>query len=620
MVRTVVLTVLVAGLVWVSEASAVFRHIPTGTVSYQPLRGQATHFDAVFSNLEYSGGPVMASNTNYTFYWSPSGLPAYPAGYTSGVNQYLTDLGHDRGGHQNVDSVSAQYGDSSGRFSAYSSYFKGQIIDTDPYPANGCPVVAPTTHCITDAQIQAEFGKYLNAHGLPRDLTHEYFLLTPPNVESCFDNDPNDPNGPYGGCSAGEAVNPVYCAYHFNGTASPVFVYAVDMYVTGNPGCDDGNHPNGPSDGVLEGGLSHEHNESITDPLPNSSWTDIGGTGGEVGDKCDANMGTPLGVHNGASYNQVINGHFYWYQEEYSNQGRQCLQRFTLSGALPAVQFTATGQAGDSNTFTASAAKGVTEFNWQWNDSPGLNNPGELSTPTTSHTFPTSNPYIVGLTVYKADGTSNATGGVVSPGHTGLLPGITISPASPRPGQTITFHGLASIDGVPVQDYSWDLGDGSVASGSSPTHVYLVGKTYSVRLTMFWAQGQFSAAAGLVSVKLAVRNSTATTASAPSTGTRGVPIPAASIGATVSGATSTATGAVSFRVFGPQSNAPTSCSTGGVSLGTANVAGDGTYHPGTGYRPASAGKYWWYTQYAGDGANGPSHSPCGTGMTSTTAS
>src|SRR6267154_2359150 len=105
-------------MVWVSEASAIIRHIPTGTVSYQPLRGQAHQFDAVFSNLEYSGGPVMRANNNYTFYWSPSGLAAYPTGYTSGINQYLTDLGHDSGGHQNVDSVSAQYNDSSGMFSA----------------------------------------------------------------------------------------------------------------------------------------------------------------------------------------------------------------------------------------------------------------------------------------------------------------------------------------------------------------------------------------------------------------------------------------------------------------------------------------------------------------------
>ena len=60
--------------------------------------------------------------------------------------------------------------------------------------------------------------------------------------------------------------------------------------MTGNAGCDDGNHPNGTtSDGVLEGGLSHEHVESITDPEPNNAWTDFANgepTGYEIGDKC----------------------------------------------------------------------------------------------------------------------------------------------------------------------------------------------------------------------------------------------------------------------------------------------------------------------------------------------
>src|SRR5262249_38698195 len=157
---------------------------------------------------------------------------------------------------------------------------------------------------------------------------------------------------------------------HSNSAASPIFIYADDPFVSGNFGCDDGHHPNGVSDGALEGGLSHEHNESITDPLPNSTWTDIGGTGGEDGDKGGGIMGPTLGTHNGQPFNQVVNGHFYWYQTEYSNQGRQCLQHFTLSGSLPAVQFKATAQPGLSDSFTASPTAGVTEFNWQWNDSP----------------------------------------------------------------------------------------------------------------------------------------------------------------------------------------------------------------------------------------------------------
>ena len=159
-------------------------------------------------------------------------------------------------------------------------------------------------------------------------------------------------------------------------------IYANDAFVTGNPGCDDENHPNGPSDGVLEGGLSHEHNESITDPEPNSAWTDIGGNGGENGDKCrtfkaSSEFGPVLGkAPNGAKYNQVINGHLYWYQQEWSNQGRTCLQRFTFSGEEPTATFTAKTGSGNSVTFDATgstAEGGVARYNWQYNDGPGLN-------------------------------------------------------------------------------------------------------------------------------------------------------------------------------------------------------------------------------------------------------
>ena len=100
-----------------ASASAVILALPGGkTVSYQPIAGaggvNATPSAAASSGaLQYHGGPIMPSNTNYAIYWDPSGAPAYPAEYQSGVNKYLKDLAHDSGGAQNVDSVATQYGD-----------------------------------------------------------------------------------------------------------------------------------------------------------------------------------------------------------------------------------------------------------------------------------------------------------------------------------------------------------------------------------------------------------------------------------------------------------------------------------------------------------------------------
>jgi hypothetical protein len=425
-----VLAICVLG-VCASGASAVIVHLRGGRVlSYQPRRGHAPAarpFDAFFSNLDYNGGPVMPSNTNYMLYWSPSGASAYPADYEPGINRYFEDLAHDSGGHENVDSVSAQYNDTAGQFANYASKFGGALIDTDPYPANGC-TKAPI--CLTDAQLQAELASFVSAHGLAADLTHMYFVITPPGVESCFEKRGRE-------CSVGSSA-PAYCAYHGNfAFGAGEVIYADQPYVSGNEGCDDGNHPNGTTaDGALEAGLSHEHNEAITDPEPNNAWTDFASNaGGEEGDKCDTSNGGVLGTSKGASYNQVINGHFYWYQEEWSNQTHSCLQRLTFSGAEPTASFTSTPDAGNESTFDASASTapgGVARYNWQFNEESGHpSTPVETTTPVISHAVPVGGFYLVALTVFASDGTSIGTAHTV---QIGTPPPPAVKKVSPKKG------------------------------------------------------------------------------------------------------------------------------------------------------------------------------------------
>ena len=95
-----------------SSASALLVHLRNGrSLSYEALRSASPAvfgpLDAFFANVEYNGGPIMASNTNYAFYWDPAGAPAYPAEYQSGVDQYFEDLQAGSGRQENVDSVSA---------------------------------------------------------------------------------------------------------------------------------------------------------------------------------------------------------------------------------------------------------------------------------------------------------------------------------------------------------------------------------------------------------------------------------------------------------------------------------------------------------------------------------
>ena len=85
----------------------------------------------------------------------------------------------------------------------------------------------------------------------------------------------------------------------------------------------------------------------------------------------------------------------------------------------------------------------------------------------------------------------------------------------------------------------------------------------------------------------------------------------------------TATGTITFSVFGPLSSPPTDCTTSNPAyypVGTAPVMGGGTYSSNTGFSPplpAGAGDYWWYASYAGDPDNNPGNSVCGSGMPET---
>ena len=216
-----------------------------------------------------------------------------------------------------------------GESANYDSQFAGQLDDSDPYPPNGCSA-API--CLTDEQIRSELTSFIDSHGLPADLHHEYFLLTPPGVESCFE--ANDKS-----CSDG-TDHAAYCSYHgFIETGAGPIVYTNNPYVAGLH-CDPGEQePNeNPSDVTIAGGLAHEHSESVTDPELDA-WYDKKGE--EVADKCrtfkqKTEFGEPLGTApDKADYNELINGHMYWYQQMWSNETGACEQR--LAG-LPLIK------------------------------------------------------------------------------------------------------------------------------------------------------------------------------------------------------------------------------------------------------------------------------------------
>ncbi|HLY50859.1 MAG TPA: hypothetical protein VKR21_16845 [Solirubrobacteraceae bacterium] len=272
---------------------------------------QASTIGAAVSNLTYHGGPVMHTNKVFAIYWIPSGF-SVQSGYQNTINTFFQNVAADSGKSSNVYFSDTQYYDTTNGNILYSSSWGTSVLDTQPYPANGCHDVY-TSVCLTDAQIQNEIRRLGGVYkGAATGLGTEYFMFTPKNVGSCE-------------FSFGLCAYSYYCAYHSNfklANGSQV-LYANMPYAAWSPAnCGSGQSPNGNDADSTINVTSHEHNETITDPL-GTGWLDA--TNQEDGDKCAWMFGSPLGGTPGAEYNQVINGHHYWLQQEWSNASSGCV-------------------------------------------------------------------------------------------------------------------------------------------------------------------------------------------------------------------------------------------------------------------------------------------------------
>jgi PKD repeat protein len=370
---------------------------------------------------------------------------------------------------------------------------------------------------VTDAQLQAELDHFVAGRGLPADLAHEYFLLTPPSVVVCIDGSGTE-------CSVNATRGQEFCAYHSETAGG--HVYAVIPDFVGLGGCDPFvtecpatacAYDNSPADAVLSA-VSHEHNESITDPEPNTGWTDwqICGSsspmtcGGEIGDKCNGDAFAdpniqyqPDGSGNDTPYNETINGRHYLLQREWSNQSRQCLDSFAPSANVASATLTDSSVSGYTVAFNAAgsaATGGVTEYVWQWDDGPGQTTTQETSSPAIEHTFPAPGSYRVALTVMGPDGTSAGTASTV----------LITRPPSPVAaftssgtllGQPVTFDGRASsAPAGALTTYTWYFGDGTSANGPTASHIYAAARTYTVTLIVADPFGQTGEVSHLVTI------------------------------------------------------------------------------------------------------------------------
>ena len=443
--------------------------------------------------LAYNGGPVMHSDANYAIFWEPAGHTT-TASYKSVIQSYFSSVAADSGKTSNVYSTDTEYYDVSGttrNYIAYNASFGAALLDTQPYPTSGCPSQGGQP-CLTDAQIAAEVNRVVTANHYPRGLGAVYYVFFPSAVDSCF------------GSTTSSCSFNYFCAYHSSFNASAGTTLYADMPYAAVPGCDPGERPTGdPADATLNV-LSHENNETITDPLGNA-WYDAAGN--ENGDKCNFTFGSALGGSSGSFYNQLISGHGFWLQEEWSNAAAGCLQR---SGAAPPVDEVPTASftrspagptPGSPVGFDASASSDpdgtITAYSWSFGD--GATASGAQPT----HTYAAAGTYTVTLHVTDSSGLTASTTQsltVATPTPTDESPTVTISAVVYAGTTSVRFYAAASDPDGAIRTYAWSFGDGAGSPASWVIHHYATRGTYTVTVTAKDSDGQATTARQVLTI------------------------------------------------------------------------------------------------------------------------
>lgn len=366
--------------------SGVIPDIPSGGRVHAQARAHA-------ANLPYGGGRVMHSNRTHLIFWAPAGSGlGFEDRYLSLIKDFMANVAADSHRSTNVYSLSGQYSDAGGP-AAYNSSYGGAILDTDGLPNNGCnePVLSGPgwSRCMNDGQIQSEIARVIAEHHLPTGIHEIYFMVTPNGLGSCFG------SGPTSCALGGPNANRGYCGYHAN-TPDNRILYAVIPFTAVAGHCQSGNpRPNGSAADPTISDISHEHNETVTDPF-GDAWIDANGL--ENGDLCISSFGAVLGGSGNAIYNQVIHGGHYYLQQEWSNNDGGCAAQD--EAASVSLLSSARAVRGRPVTFSATAGDpdgAIVSYDWFFG-------PGSGHHQRLTHTFKRAGLHRIVLRVVDSSG------------------------------------------------------------------------------------------------------------------------------------------------------------------------------------------------------------------------
>ncbi len=348
---------------------AVIPDVPTGAHLRLPLLAHA-------AGVPYGGGEVLHWNRTHLIFWAPAGSGlSFDPGYVSLMETFLKNVAADSHATTNVYGLTGQYTDSGGP-AAYNSIYAGPITDLDRLPPSDCtePLTAPPwTACLSDSDLENEIQHVVSADRLPTTGNDIYFLVTPNGLGDCENSGPDN-------CALGGSASGSYCGYHSETPAG--LLYAVIPYNAVSGHCQSDNpRPNSSTADPALSTLSHEHAETVTDPM-GDAWVDI--SGNEIADLCITNYGPRAGGSGAGEWDEVINGGRYYLQELWSNYDGQCEpraapDRISFSGIRNPV-------AGTPDVFSAKASDPhgtITGYDWFFGD--GRTGHGRRVTHTFGH-------------------------------------------------------------------------------------------------------------------------------------------------------------------------------------------------------------------------------------------
>lgn len=161
----------------------------------------------------------------------------------------------------------------------------------------------------------------------------------------------------------------------------------------------------------------------------------------------------------------------------------------TIGDRGPEADFSYSGTLVEGNPIqftdqSFSPADDIRYWNWSFGD-------GEWSNETTNaavqHTYGWNDTFTVTLIVTDEDGSSNSTSLTIVVGDSAPLADFSVSTSTPVEGQAITFTDQSDFTADGIENWYWDLGDGTHMNRSSAApfeHTYAYNGTYQVTLVV----------------------------------------------------------------------------------------------------------------------------------------